>query len=358
MSLRMLVLVLASTLAATGLAATALATAAPPPTPVHVERRSRDAMGTHFTISVADPVPVEVVERAATEALDEVDRIEALISEWRPNSETTAINVAAGVRPVVVSPDTYECVRRGLEVSAQSDGGFDLTWAAFRGLWKFGPDAPHAIPPAERIREALAHVGWRKVRLDPKARSVFLTEKGMMLGFGGIGQGYAVDRAVAVLRRHGLARFIVDGGGDLYVAGEKAPGVPWTVGVQHPRDASRLVAELRVHEGAIVTSGDYERFFDLDGVRYHHIIDLRTGYPAREAVSTTIFSREATVADAWTKGLFVLGPAGLDRLKQQPGLEGAIFTPDGRILTTAGLKASFPARWDTPAPAPVSPPGP
>jgi thiamine biosynthesis lipoprotein len=325
---------------------------APPAPPVHVEHRHREAMGTHFTITIADPVPLATIDAAATAALDEIDRIEALISEWRPTSEVTAINAAAGLRPVRVSPETFECVRRGLEISEQTDGGFDLTWAAFRGLWKFGPDAPHVIPDEKRIREALAHVGWRKVKLDRGAQTVFLTERGMLLGFGGIGQGFAVDRAVAVLRKHGLGRFIVDGGGDLYVAGEKAPGVPWSVGVQHPRDPDRLVAELTVREGAIVTSGDYQRSFELNGVRYHHIIDLRTGFPAREAVSTTIFSREATVADAWTKGLFVVGPKALKLLEKHPGMQGAIFTPDGRILTTPGLAKSFPARWDTPAKPP------
>jgi thiamine biosynthesis lipoprotein len=306
-------------------------------------------MGTTFVITIADAVSPEVIERATSDALDEVDRIEALISEWRPNSEVTLINAQAGIAPVAVSKETYECTRRALEISEQTQGAFDLTWAAFRGLWKFGPDKAPAIPDAERIAEALKHVGWRKVRLDPVARTVFLTERGMLLGFGGIGQGFAVDRAVAVLRSYGLSRFIVDGGGDLYVAGQKAPGVPWTVGVQHPREPDRLVAELTVSEGAIVTSGDYERFFELDGVRYHHIIDLRTGQPARQAVSATIFSREATVADAWTKGLFVLGPSALPLLDAHPGLAGAVFTPDGRIHTSKTLRRSFPKRWDAPA---------
>lgn len=319
-------------------------------TPVRLEHRERPAMGTTFVITIADDVPATVIERATTDAFDEVDRIEALISEWRPTSEVTLINAQAGLAPVAVSKDTYECTRRALEISEQTQGGFDLTWAAFRGLWKFGPDKAPAIPAPERIAEALKHVGWRKVKLDPVARTVFLTERGMLLGFGGIGQGYAVDRAVAVLRSYGLSRFIVDGGGDLYVAGQKAPGVPWTVGVQHPRDPGRLVAELTVSEGAIVTSGDYERFFELGGVRYHHIIDLRTGQPARGAVSATIFSREATVADAWTKGLFVLGPDALPLLEAQPGLEGAVFTPDGRVQTTKALRAAFPKRWDAPAP--------
>jgi thiamine biosynthesis lipoprotein len=177
-----------------------------------------------------------------------------------------------------------------------------------RGLWKFGPDKAPTIPAPERIAEALKHVGWRKVKLDPVARTVFLTERGMLLGFGGIGQGYAVDRAVAVLRPTACRDSSSTAAAICTSPGRRRSGVPWTVGVQHPRDPGRLVAELTVSEGAIVTSGDYERFFELGGVRYHHIIDLRTGQPARGAVSATIFSREATVADAWTKACLSWAP--------------------------------------------------
>ena len=312
---------------------------------IPVVRHAREAMGTVFTLTVADPLPAELVERAALAAFDEIDRLEALLSEWRETSEISAVNRAAGLAPVVVSAETFECVSGALEVSQLTDGAFDLTWAAFRGLWKFSDETPPRLPDPARIKAALLKVGFRKVKADKKARTLFLEQRGMTLGLGGIGQGFAVDRAVIILRAHGLSRFIVDGGGDLYVAGEKAEGRPWVIGVQHPRDRGRLVAELPLPEGAVVTSGDYERYFEIEGRRYHHIIDLRTGYPATGSVSATVFSADATLADALATGLFVMGPKGLSKLEAMPGVEAAVFSPDGRIEFTSGLKGRFPARW-------------
>ena len=323
---------------------------APSPAPIPLERREHDAMGTVFTLTVADALPPEVLDVAAAEAFAEIDRIEALISEWQPDSEISRINAAAGKGPVVVSPETFECVSRGLEVSRATGGAFDLTWAAFRGVWKFGPDAPKVIPDKAVIDAARARVGWRQVRLDPRTRSIELKRPGMALGMGGIGQGYGVAKASEKLRARGLRRFILDGGGDLYLEGEKAPGIPWTVGVQHPRDRARLTAEVRAANQSIITSGDYERFFELDGRRYHHIIDLRTGYPAQKSVSATVFATDPTLADAFATGCFVLGPKDcLRAARKLKGVKAAVFAPDGRIHASPGVRDRFPARWDTPA---------
>ncbi|MFZ4737413.1 MAG: FAD:protein FMN transferase [Bradymonadia bacterium] len=322
----------------------------PTPAPIPLERREHDAMGTVFTLTVADALPPEVIDVAAAEAFAEIDRIEALISEWQPTSEISRVNAAAGKGPVVVSAETFECVSRGLEVSRATGGAFDLTWAAFRGVWKFGPDAPKGLPDKGVIEAARARVGWRQVRLDPRSRSIELKKPGMALGMGGIGQGYGVAKASEKLRARGFRRFILDGGGDLYLEGEKAPGVPWTVGVQHPRDRGRLTAEVRAANQSIITSGDYERFFELDGRRYHHIIDLRTGYPAQKSVSATVFATDPTLADAFATGCFVLGPKDcLRAARKLKGVEAAVFAPDGRIHASPGVRDRFPARWNTPA---------
>jgi thiamine biosynthesis lipoprotein len=319
------------------------------PAAADVQRRTHDAMGTIFTIAVGDAVSTEVVDEATREAFAEIDRIEALISEWRPSSEISLVNAAAGRGSVLVSPETYECVERGLALSRATDGAFDLTWAALRGLWKFGPESAPRLPSPEAVTAALARVGWRDIALNPKARTIALRRPGMALGLGGIGQGYGVSRAVVLLRARGLSRFIIDGGGDLYLAGEKAPGTPWTVGVQDPRDPARLTAEVTARDEAIITSGDYERFFELDGRRYHHIIDLRTGYPASESVSTTVFARDPTLADAFATACFVLGPRGcVAAAGRLQGVEAAVFTPDGRVVTTRGVRSRFPARWRSP----------
>ncbi|MCA9524834.1 MAG: FAD:protein FMN transferase, partial [Myxococcales bacterium] len=171
-----------------------------------------------------------------------------------------------------------------------------------------------------------------------------------------IAKGYAIDRAAALLRARGFDRFIVDGGGDLYVAGEKRPGEPWVVGVRDPRGEG-LLAELPVRDAAIVTSGDYERFFELGGRRYHHIIDVRTGMPATASVAVTVIAPDATRADALATAFFVEGPAAIERARRL-GVEAAVLAPDGRIHATAGLAAlgpTFPGAARS-APGPRSPP--
>ncbi|MCA9543427.1 MAG: FAD:protein FMN transferase, partial [Myxococcales bacterium] len=161
---------------------------------------------------------------------------------------------------------------------------------------------------------------------------------------GGIAKGYAIDKAAAVLKAHGLRAFIVDGGGDLFIAGEKAPGVPWTVGVQHPR-ADRVLLALPARDQAVVSSGDYERFFELGGRRYHHILDPKTGLPAGKSVAVTVRAPDATRADALATALFVLGPVEGLALAQAQGVDAAILGPDGAIAVTAGLAELFPKRW-------------
>lgn len=313
------------------------------PAPERV-RREAVLMGTSFGITVAG-APRETADAAITAAFNEVDRIERLMSEWRPDSEISAVNRAAGEAPVAVSPETFEVIRRALDLAERSDGAFDPTWAALRGVWDFKARPPR-LPARSELEARLARTGWRRVRLDPEGRTVFLTEAGMALGLGGIAKGYGIDRAVAVLRAHGLTDFIVDGGGDLYVAGEKAPGVPWRVGVRHPRRAGALLAELAARDAAIVTSGDYERFFELGGRRYHHIIDLRTGMPADRSVAVTVRAADATLADALATAAFVLGPErGVALARDLEGVDVAVLAPDGRVAATPGLAAVLPARW-------------
>lgn len=297
-------------------------------------------MGTRFRITVSGASDAEV-DKAAHAAFTEVDRIEQLMSEWRPDSEVTAINQNAGVKPVKVSPETFEVVQRSLKLAKESQGAFDPTWAALKGLWDFNAEKPK-VPTPEAIEARLKFTGWQKVKIDEAARTVFLTEKGMALGLGGIAKGYGIDRAARVLREHGLSRFIVDGGGDLYVAGKKADGSSWTLGVQDPRAREQLMAALPIEDASMVTSGDYERFFEKDGRRYHHIIDLRTGYPANKARSVTVRAPEATLADAMATAIFILGPeAGLAFAKAHPGVETAIVGADGKLVVTDGLKSAF-----------------
>lgn len=301
-------------------------------------------MGTPFGLLIAGDVPAEQARAAADAAFAEIARVEAFASEWRPDSAISRINAAAP-QAVAVSAETRALLQRALVLARQSDGAFDPSWAALRGVWRFGSDdgRPPKLPLKSALDAARAKVDHRKVLVE--GETVRLAEAGMALGLGGIAKGYAIDRAAAVLRARGVDRFIVDGGGDLYVAGEKAPGVEWTVGIRHPRKAG-LLAELPVKDAAVVSSGDYERFFDLGGRRYHHIIDLRTGLPADRSVAVTVRAPEATLADALATAVFVLGPkAGLALAARHPGVDVAVLAPDGTVHATAGLRGVLPARW-------------
>lgn len=307
------------------------------PAPVALSRFQAQLMGTPWNITIADAKPREALNAAVNAAFREVERVEGLMSEWRPSSAISAINAAAGKAPVQVPAEVRDLIARALDIARKSDGAFDPTWAALRGVWDFKSDPPR-LPLRSALDAATARIDYRKVKIADD--TVFLEAPGMALGLGGIAKGYGIDRAVAVLRSHGLERFIVDGGGDLFIAGEKQPGVPWTIGLRHPRGGA-LIGELAVRDVAVVTSGDYERFFELGGRRYHHIIDVRTGMPANKSVAVSILAPNATIADAWATGAFVLGPAALEKLA---GVSVAIFTPDGRIHRN-GRFAGLKDRW-------------
>lgn len=303
-----------------------------------LQRFQATLMGTPWMITIADDRPQMALTAAVNAAFAEVERVEGLMSEWRPSSAISAINAAAGKTPVAVPAEVIDLVRRALDIAKRTDGAFDPTWAALRGVWDFKANPP-VLPLRSDLDAAIALIDYRAV--DIGDGTIFLRKTGMALGLGAIAKGYGIDRAVVMLREHGLARFIVDGGGDLYAAGEKAPGEPWMIGVRHPRGGP-VLGELTVRDAAVVTSGDYERFFELGGQRYHHIIDVRTGLPARKSVSVSIIAPDATTADAWATGVFVAGPAGFKTLLT--GVSAAVLTPDGAIHSRGRL-SKLPDRW-------------
>lgn len=310
-------------------------------------------MGTPWTLRLAEPIAGIRTDadgrRAADAAFTEVARLEALFSEWQPQTPIAQINAQAGIAPVAVPQEVFDLVARALKLGADSEGAFDVSWAALRGLWDFKVQPPR-LPPRTDFDRQRALVDYRRVQLDAAALTVFLPEKGMALGLGGIAKGYAIDRATAKLREAGYKDFIVDGGGDLFLAGAKAMGQHWEVGVRHPR-AERLLAGLPATNMAVVSSGDYERFFELGGVRYHHIIDPRTGAPAKGSVAVTVVAPEATLADALATAAFVMGPdRALALVEKYPGVEMAVMGPDGRIVATPTLARRLGARWQ-PEPA-------
>lgn len=311
------------------------------PAPAEPHRFRAQLMGTPFSLTLPADVEPAAARAAADAAFAEIARVEHAMSEWRPDSEISRVNAAAPAA-VAVSAETRHVLARALDLARQSDGAFDPTWAALRGLWRF--DGRPALPRRDALTAALALVDHRAVHVE--GDTVRLGRPGMALGLGAIAKGWGIDRAAAVLRARGITAFIVDGGGDLYVAGRKPGGARWTVGVRHPRQAEALVAELPVEDAAVVSSGDYERFFELGGRRYHHILDLRTGLPAERSVAVTVRAPDATLADALATAIFVLGPVdGLALAARHPGVDAAVLAPDGAVHATRGFAGVFPPRW-------------
>lgn len=279
-------------------------------------RRTRELMSTIMQITV---VGEETPRRAAAvdAAFAEIERLEGLLSEWRPDSEISAINRAAGQTPVKVSEDTLAVVRAGLSVSRWSEGAFDLSWAALRGLYSFQP-GEERIPTDSEIRARLPLIAYRQIVVDEVAHTVFLRKSGMTLGTGGIAKGYALDRAGQVLRNAGIEQYMLFGGGQVQVQGRKGSR-PWRVGIQHPRQ-NDYFAFLTVEGGSISTSGDYEHAFVRNGKRWHHLVDLQTGRPIDHTTSVTVLADSGLYADALSTAIFAMGAERAQaRLSHIPG---------------------------------------
>ena len=305
--------------------------------------RQAHLMGTSFTIIIGDEVAEAIAVKAMDKAFQEVARVESLMSEWIADSEISQINRNAGIGPTKVSAETMSVLSLALEVSELSKGAFDPSWASLKGLWSFQSNNPK-LPKRSEIRRRLRAINYQNIILSKSNGTAFLAKPDMSLGLGAIAKGYGIDRAKSVLADSGIKNFIVDGGGDLFASGAKNSG-PWMVGIRHPRE-DRLLIEFPVKDKAIVTSGDYERFFILGSRRYHHILDLKTGLPANLSVSVTVIADRAVFADSIATAVFVLGPIeGLKLVKKMPGVDAIILAPDGRLHHSDPLNLDLPPRW-------------
>jgi thiamine biosynthesis lipoprotein len=294
-------------------------------------RQSRILMGTSAEISVSRAAPKKA-EDAMEAAFQKVERINLLMSHYRPDSEVSRITRFAGQKEIRVSPETLEVIERALYFSRLSGGALDITIGSVFRLWNFRDGK---IPDDRSLRENLNRVDYRKVRVDRAGSSVFLEYTGMELDLGAIAKGYAVDLACAVLLKKGMENFLVKLGGEIKAQGEKEPGAPWIVGIQHPRLSSEFLAKLKVRKAAVSTSGDYEKFFLQGGERYHHILNPSTGMPAPECQSVTILAPASMDADALATTVFVLGPRkGFSLIEKLPGVHAVIGDRRGSVLTS------------------------
>lgn len=292
-------------------------------------------------------------DQAAEAALEEFKRLDALLDPYDESSEVAAVNRSAGAGPVKVSGDTLAVVERALWYAARTGGAFDPTVLPLVRAWGFpGPGTPR-VPSREEIQEALALVDYRNVRVDRDGSTITLLKKGMGLDPGAIAKGYATDRAVAVLRERGVRSAVIDAGGNVYAVGTKPRYIlrptAFTVGIRHPRRPGVVLATARVTDESVVTSGDYQRFFESGGVRYHHILDPATGQPARWFQSVTVIGTSSTDCDALSTSIFVMGEEkGFKLLQDLTGFGAVAVRADGTVVTSgnAGVKVD------------VMPPGP
>lgn len=282
-----------------------------PSRPGEMVRLEDKAMGTRVLLLgfTTEALNEAAVHTALRRAYEEILRLERLMTTWRDDSEVSRINAAAGKEAIAVSDETFEVIAKSLWIAKLSEGTFDITFASMGDLWKFDEDRGMEIPPAAAIEKARKKIDYRKIEIDPAKKTVKLTSPDSRINLGGIAKGYAIDKAAAVLREAGLTSFFAQAGGDLYVEGTKPDGTPFRVGVRDPRGPGEtFFAVVPVEDHAFSTAGDYERAFVKGGKRYHHIIDPRTGYPATESRSVTIWAKDAFTADAIDDAVFILGP--------------------------------------------------
>jgi thiamine biosynthesis lipoprotein len=295
-------------------------------------------MGTVVEISVIGR-DEDKAAAAIGDAFAEMERIEKLMSRWIPESEVSRINGRAGGNPAKASTEVLEVIQRAGEISKASGGHFDISVGALLDLWGFEGSGSR-VPSKVEVEKALRSIGYGAIVVDEEAATVELT-KGMRIDLGGIAKGYAVDRAYELLTLKGYGNVIVNAGGDMRVGGRK-PNGPWVIGIQDPRDRSRILATFDAEGTSVATSGDYERYFEIDGIRYHHLLNPFTGFPARGCRSVTILAKEALSADALATAVFVMGPRkGLQLIETLEGIEGLIVSADGEIIQSEGLKGKL-----------------
>jgi FAD:protein FMN transferase len=302
-----------------------------------------ELMGTRVSINVwvGEGGNALGASEAITDAMTEIARIESIASEWQATSDLSRLNRSSG-EPVVVPPELIEILIRARAISADSEGLFDVSFYAVGQLWSFGPGA--RPPSPEAIAQQLPLVDWRAIETNPSAGTTTLTKPGMKIGLGAIAKGYAVDKAAALLHARGFANHIVEAGGDTQVSGQKGDK-PWRVGVQDPKQAAGRIGYITARDEAVVTSGNYARYFEWEGVRYTHILDPRTGWPIpadKTPKSVTLVAGNATDADAYCTAVSVMEPErGLAFVEARPNLEAIIIGPDDRLYVSSGLKERF-----------------
>lgn len=273
-------------------------------------------------------------EAAITSVFDDMKRIDRLMSTWKEDTEISEVNREAGKRPVKISEELFRLLQESVRYSELTHGAFDITYASVGYLYDF---RARVHPDQKAIDEALPGINWRHMVLDEKNFTVRFTRPGMRIDLGGIAKGHSVDKGIEILEKLGITRAMVNAGGDTRIIGDRF-GKPWVVGIRDPDHEGKTFLRMPLTDTAFSTSGDYERYFDEDGKRFHHIIDPKTGDSARKCRSVTIIAPTATRTDALTKSVFIMGPEeGIRFIDTLPDVDAVAVAPDGKVYYSKGL---------------------
>jgi thiamine biosynthesis lipoprotein len=301
-----------------------------------IHRKTLKLMGSRFDISVVAKDSLEA-KTSFKIAISEITRIEKLISSWDKNSQTSAIIKNAGIQPVKVSKELFKLIERAIAISKLTDGAFDISYASMDKIWKFD-GSMKIMPSEEEITNSVSKVGYQNIILDSKNQTVFLKLTGMKIGFGAIGKGYAADKAKQLLISKGVKAGIINASGDMNTWGKQPNGEEWKVAITNPLNKIKAFALLPISDGAVVTSGNYEKYVTFNSTRYSHIIDPRSGYPTTGILSVTVFAPKAELADALATAVFVMGTdVGLNRINQLKHIECIIIDDKGKIHTSKNI---------------------
>jgi thiamine biosynthesis lipoprotein len=293
-------------------------------------------MGTLVTITAVSE-DEHIAQAAANSAFAEIRRLEGLLSTWIPTSELSRVNAAAGSAAVPVSPETLAVVQYSLQTAELTDGGFNIAIGPAVEAWSV-TERQH-VPTEVELQQLIPLVDLQGIHVDVSKQTVSLDRAGMRIDIGGIGKGYAADRAVEVMRKAGATAGVVALSGDIKTFGQLPDGHGFPVGIQHPRNEGAILVWIELQDEAISTAGDYERSFERNGIRYHHILDPRTLQPARGCQSVTVIAREGVWADGLDTGIFVMGPErGMELVEHLVDVEAIIVDAEGRMLVSSGLK--------------------
>ena len=297
-------------------------------------------MGNQFELTVAGPCE-EWANARIQEGVEEIRRIEKLLTTFSEDSETNLINRNAGIQPVKVSKEVFAIIERSKRISAVTQGAFDISYGSIdKRLWNFDQTMT-SLPPAHLARKMVRLINYKNIILDKEEQAVFLREAGMRIGFGGIGKGYAAEMAKEVMKKNGVKSGIVNASGDLTTWGLQPDGTPWTVGIVHPDHKQYPFSYLNISDMAVATSGNYEKFVLINGRKYSHTIDPRTGLPVTGIKSVTIFSPNAEISDALATPVTIMGVEhGLHLVNQLSQVECVIIDDNNKLYTSTNIKCT------------------